>query len=437
MTNIIQALNIADCFTLAMDEEIRQDGLAGSLCGFALELDQSPDVELLEKQIKNFSQHFPVVLTSLQQQGKRFFWCERKTVPQLFYQHYCSDDQSDTEFQKKIIQHIINQKQAREITAPIEFHLIHDTNQTTFFIRWIHPFCDARGIGLVLQYLCTDESEQHIFLDQANTKPLVNQQLDKYKWWQKVILLFKGKRYIASIDKLKSIQTFKTDLAPEQLNYTIKKLSEDQTQTIIKQARTQVGLTGSSLYYIGCLMRALDKLNTESDGDAYCVPYAFNLRKQRAITPVIANQVCAMFAQAPREIVKDREKLFTHLKQQNKEAIRQQLDYAFLPLMWAGSWLSLDEYGKILRQTSTGDERSSFWFSDIGKIENPKQNFPGAKIKSIFHLCQVTTPPGIGFLCCLYQNQLILSYNFVEPLGNSTGIEGLHQLVLTELLGKE
>ena len=434
--SIIESLNIADSFTLAMDEEIRQDGLAGSLCGFALELNQIPDIDTLEQRINAFSQHFPVALASLQQKGKRFHWFKRDTPPQLFFQHHCPKDQSDKDFQHQTVNQIINNKQNREVTAPIEFHLINGNTQTTFFIRWIHPFCDARGIDLILKYLCTETAQQRQAFLQSDPKPLVNLQLDKYSLWKKLMLLLKGKRYIQSIDKLQSIQPFDTEQAPQQLNHSIYRLTEAQTEQVIKQARKHVGLTGTSLYYIGCLMRALDKMNPDNSGEAYCAPYAFNLRKQRALTPVIANHVCALFAQAPREIVKDREALFAHLKKQNMDVIRQQLDYAFLPLMWAGSWLSLDEYGKILRLSSSGKERSSFWFSDVGRLDTPANSFPGAEIQSLFHLCQVTTPPGLAFLCCIYQNQLTLSYNFVEPLTNSEQIKKLHQLVLVELLGE-
>lgn len=427
----LAALNIADSFTLAMDEEIRQEGMAGSLCGIALVLNQTPDINTLHQRINKFGQQFPVALASLQQRGKRYFWCKRETPPALFYQHNCSENQADQTFQKDTILRLINAKQDREVIAPIEFHLISCFSETTFFIRWIHPFCDARGVDLILKYLCTEDTTA---FEQPVAKPLVYQQLDKYPWWKKIILLLKGKRYIASIDKLESIQPFNMDKQPERLNYATYKLSTEQTEQIIKQARKQVGMTGTSLYYIGCLMRALDKMNPDSNGEAYCSPYAFNLRKQRAVTPVIANHVCALFSQASRETVQDREKLFAHLKQQNMDVIRQQLDYAFLPLMWAGSWLSLDEYGKILRLSSSGKERSSFWFSDVGKLDIPAKSFPGAEIIDLSHLCQVTTPPALAFLCCIYKNQLTLSYNFVEPLTNLEEIEKLHRLIVAELL---
>ena len=436
--HIIEPLNFADSFTLAMDEEIRQDDLPGSYGCFALELEGSPNIDELQHRISQFGQQFPTSLASLQQKGRRFYWCKRDKSPQLFFHHQNDNKQSDECFQQQTIDHIINHKEARETITPIEFHLISGANSTTFFIRWIHPFCDARGADLILHYLCTDSEASRQQFGLPQTDPLVNIQLAKYSWWKKFTLLLKAKRYIHKLDKLVSVQSFYQEEKSSQdnhLNFTIKRLTEEQTGLVIKQARKAVGLTGTSLYYTGCLMRALEKMNPDAEGDAYCAPYAFNLRKQRVLSPMTGNHVCALFAQAPREIIQDRQKLFDHLKQQNKDVIRQQLDYAFLPLMWAGSWLSLTEYGKTLRLSGvTEKERSSFWFSDVGKLDIPTQNFLGTDIKSVFHVCQVTTPPAFAFLSCIYKNQLTLSYNFIEPIISTEQIETLHQLVLDELL---
>jgi hypothetical protein len=440
--SIIEPLNFADSFTLAMDEEIRHDGLPGSYGCFALELDNEPDIATLQHRIFQFGQQFPTSRASLQQKGRRFYWCSRNEAPPpLFCHHKHSGKQTEEHFQQHIIDQIINHKEARETLAPIEFHLISGSTNNTFFIRWIHPFCDARGADLILHYLCTENEEKRQQFGLPKTDPLVNIQLAKYTWWKKLTLLLKAKRYINALDKIPSIQSFNQTKKSQQnkrLNFKVKRLTEEQTEQVIKQARQAVGLTGTSLYYIGCLMRALEKMNPEADGETYCAPYAFNLRKQRVLTPMTGNHVCALFAQAPRELVQDRQKLFDHLKQQNKEVIRQQLDYAFLPLMWAGSWLSLKEYGKTLRLSGiTEKERSSFWFSDVGRLDIPTQDFLGTQIKSVFHVCQVTTPPALAFLSCIYKNQLTLSYNFIEPIISKDQIESLHQLVLEELLFNE
>lgn len=436
--DIIESLNPADYFTLAMDQEIRNDGLAGSYACVALTLNQKPDVDELTRRIQAFFQQFPTANGRLIQKGRRFYWCKADQSPVFLHQHQQTDDALDEEvFHHQLLVSLLNEKIARESLQPIEFYLISSAGKHTFFCRWLHPFCDARGADLILQYLCCSDEKQRQQFGQPETEPLVNQQLKRFRWWQKLGLLLKGKRYIDRLDSLKSIQTFKHEKPAKRLDFVIYRATEEQTQTIQKLGRKHCGLTGTSLYYIGCLMRAMDRLNPDSEGEAYCAPYAFNLRKQRVLTPVTGNHVCALFAQAPRTIIRDRQALFEHLKQQNQLVIRQQLDYAFLPLMWAGSWLSLEEYGKTLRLSyGSGEERSSFWFSDIGTIALNKADFPGAEIDAIYHVCQVTSPPSLAFLTGIYQGRLNLSYNFIEPSISRDDIEKLHSLMLEELLNE-
>ncbi|GFO72578.1 hypothetical protein BJAS_P2933 [Bathymodiolus japonicus methanotrophic gill symbiont] len=433
--DIIQILNPSDCFTLAMDEEIRQENMPGSQCGFALELASAPDSTAIEQRIHEFSQRFPLVFASLQQRGKRFFWCQREHKHPLFHQHKTTDSSNEAEFHHQTVQQLLNHLQARETIPALEFHLIQSANKNTFLMRWIHPFCDAKGADLILRYLCTDDAEQRKQFDFPKLEPLVNQQLAKYRWWQKVLMFIKAKRYISQLDTLQSIIHADTSKAPKQLNFKTFTLSIGQTQAINKLNRQHVGLTGGSLYYIGCFMRALNKMNPDQAGEAYCTPYAFNLRRNKALSPLLSNHVAPLFAQAPKSLLPDRAALFQHLKQQNTNTIREKLDYAFLPIMWAASWLSLAQHGEKLRNSMrTGTDRSSFWFSDIGNVNLSNASFFNSDITKIYHLCQISSPPAIAFLSCQFNQQLTLSYNFIEPLFTEEQIEALHKNVLEELL---
>ena len=433
--DIIQVLNPSDCFTLAMDEEIRRENMPGSQCGFALELASSPDANAIEQRINEFGERFPLVFASLQQRGKRFFWCQREQRFPLFHQHKATDTANEEESHKQTVLQLLNHKQARETVPPIEFHLIQSASKNTFLMRWIHPFCDAKGADLILKYLCTDDTEQRLRFDLPKLEPLVNIQLGKYKWWQKVLMFIKAKRHITQLDNLQSIIHADTSKAPERLNYKTYTLSIEKTQVINKLTRQQVGLTASSLYYVGCLMRALHRMNPEQAGEAYCAPYAFNLRRNKALSPLLSNHVAPLFAQAPKSLIHDRAALFQHLKLQNANTIREKLDYAFLPVMWAASWLSLKQHGEKLRTSMrTGTERSSFWFSDIGKADLSNASFFATDITKIYHLCQISSPPAIAFLSCQFNQQLTLSYNFIEPLFTEEWIEALHKNVLEELL---
>ncbi len=433
--DIIQALNPSDCFTLAMDEEIRQEQMPGSQCGFALELASLPDIQAIEQRITEFSDRFPLVFASLQQRGKRFFWCKREQRYPLFHLHTHPDVDNETDFHKQTVLKLLNHKEARETIPPLEFHLIQSAGKNTFLMRWIHPFCDAKGADLILKYLCTDDAEQRLRFDLPKLEPLVNLQLNKYSWWQKVLMFIKAKRHITQLDTLQSIIHADTSKAPKRLNFNTYTLSLEKTQAINKLTRQQVGLTGSSLYYVGCFMRALHKMNPEQTGEAYCTPYAFNLRRNKALSPLLGNHVAPLFAQAPKSLLNDRASLFEHLKQQNANTIREKLDYAFLPVMWAASWLSLEKHGEKLRKSMrTGTERSSFWFSDIGNVDLSNASFFNTEISKIYHLCQISSPPALAFLSCQFNQQLTFSYNFIEPLFTEEWIEALHNNMLEELL---
>jgi hypothetical protein len=431
---IIQALNPCDYFTLAMDDEIRREAMPGGLCGFAVQLSQTPDVSALAERISEFTARFPLVLASLQQHKNRFYWCERDTAPQNFFQHVCPEAENEQHFQHATIETLLNEQQSRAEVLPLSFHLISGQQNSVLLLRWLHPLTDAVGIDLIFKYLCTDDSAKRALFDVPKTEPLIYLQLKKYSLWQKMKLFVKAYRHISAIDLQRSIIHAKP-VKPEKLRFATFQLSEAETETVAKLARHYCGLTGTSLYYIGCLMRALYRLEPEKTGDAYCIPFAFNLRKQKALTPLLSNHVGAIFPQAKRNLLQDRSTLFTHLKQQNAQVIREQLDYAFLPVMWAASWLSLEKHGENLRHSYTHhSERSSALFSNVHLSDLSQQKLLGCDISGFFHLCQLTSPPGLALLSCHYRNHLTLSYNYVEPLFDKAWIEQLHRLMLRELL---
>jgi NRPS condensation-like uncharacterized protein len=75
------------------------------------------------------------------------------------------DKISEDDFHKQTALKLLNHRQDRETVPPIEFHLIQSASRNTFLMRWIHPFCDAKGADLILKYLCTDAAEQRLRFD--------------------------------------------------------------------------------------------------------------------------------------------------------------------------------------------------------------------------------------------------------------------------------
>lgn len=432
---LVRPLNAADYFTLVMDEEIRKVGLAGSFGGIVLELSEPPDIPSLETRITEFVRAFPESTACLRKRGRRFYWCSPRPTTNIFFVHKDEADQPSDTFQGKCVEIVMNRSESREHLLPLEFHLIFGNETHFFLVRWLHPLCDAKGADLILSYLCETDTAKRQALG-CDSAQLVDQHLKSWPWWKKALYFIKAKQYIKAIDTKNSILPSDDTDTPQRMSYKIFRFDREQTAVINRQVRNNVGLIGSTLYFIGCFMRAVDKAGVAVDGDAYCAPYAFNLRRQRAMSPIFGNQVSVLFTQAGKNLVADRKALFQHLKQQYQDAVRGKLDFAFLPTMWAGSWLSLEKYGQILRCNPKGRERSSFWFSDIGQIDLADSQFFGTDISGVFHVCQVTSPPSIALLVGQYNGQLTLSYSYIKPQISEDWLKQVQYRMEQELLGE-
>ena len=194
-------------------------------------------------------------------------------------------------------------------------------------------------------------------------------------------------------------------------------------------------MMGTALYFIGCLMRSLERVGC-AEQEGFCVPYAMNMRKRKALFPLLGNQVSFLFAQATMEQVRDRKRLFTSLREQHKETVRSGLDHALVPLMEAGSWLPLEKFGNIIRNTPKGQERSSFWFSYTGEPDPKVTEIGGAKVVSMFQLSQVTAPPSLGMLVSQYNGSITLSFNYVSSQIDKQWLDSLTGIMAAELEGK-
>ena len=103
--------------------------------------------------------------------------------------------------------------------------------------------------------------------------------------------------------------------------------------------------------------------------------------------------------------------------------------------MWAGSWLSMQRYGETLRKSyQSGEERASFWFSDIGHSDLSGLKLASSAIEDVFHLCQLPSPPGLGLLSCIFKQQLTFTYNAIEPFFDAQTLNNLHLAMRNELL---
>ncbi len=428
-------LNASDQVLLAIDNEIRKDGNPGSNCGFALELEGAVEIDALQNSLLDLQKHFPSLSSRLEQRGKTYGW---KTIdaPIPFIRHSASVNTStDTEadFQQQILLSIINQGDPIEQAAPIDFHLIEGSQHNLLLLRWLHPLLDARGAKLIFDFLMASNRQRYTRKDVS----LVEQRLQSWSWWKKLKTAWLGKQYNDQIDQLNSALPTPGSIGKQQLQSINHNFSIEQTSIIIANATQTMGMGYKSLYFIGCLMRALQKVGMAVENDAICVPYAFNLRQPNAPVPLLGNHVSILFSQAPHALITDREDLFKHLREQYAQTIRRGLDYSFLPWMWVGRWMSLAKYGTVLRQQKSGGERGSVWFSDIGEMRFVSENFFDAKITGVRHLCLLTSPPSFAVLFGQFQGKLSIAYNFLQPDISEDWVNQVNAALEQELLNAE
>jgi len=423
-----------------MDHEIRRSGLAGNYCALVVELDGVADVAEIERRCADFAARFPLATARLSRQGRQYGWVigSNDTLPLRHIRLEAGADPVADE--RRALSRIINQTAPVAESPPFEVHLLESAGRSIVVLRWFHPAVDAKGAELVLHQLFGDAETPSPMPGSVAPAPLAHL-LQQWGLWQKFRL---GRKAVANIRALDRYSSVLPPTAPEpadQIDFKRVCFGPEQSAQILALARQQCGMTGTTLYMIGCMMRAMEATGADAgsamDGDAYCVPYAVNLRRSRALLPLFSNQVSFLFAQAGRERLRPRRVLFEWLREQHRDAVRQGLDRAMLPLLQAGNWLSLAKYARIVRNSPSGRERSSFWFSHTGEMEPQLQSIAGCRVKGVYQFSQLTSPPGLGLLVSSFQGRLTLSFNFVGNQFEPGWIDRLAASMTDQLLDQQ
>jgi hypothetical protein len=412
--------NPADYFTYVLDQEIRRIGMPGSYCGFALELADQPDLAYLQQRLDLLVELFPKASARIERQGKRYAWVLTGRRIML-ERHQCRQDEDA----QRILLDIFN----RQNSLPLTLHWIARETGGTLLLEWNHPLLDARGAKIVLDFLASDRPESF-----KESPSLIEAKLAQWSFWKKFRLFLKAKRHNSVANSLDSCLPTEAEQGPQALRLKVRRFNEEESREIARLARQHTGVAGRTLYYIGCFMRAMEQVGPPIAKEGYCIPYAFNLRRQNAPTPVLGNHVGCLFARATRAQALERKGLFAHLLAQYQQTIREELDLAYLPLMWLGQWLSPTSYARTLRKQHSGGELSSLWFSDIGDLAWGKKGFLGIPVTGMSLLCWMTAPPGLALLVGQLDGRLTLSYSYLDPAVDEIWLDSVIKRMDAELL---
>ena len=414
-----------------MDHEIRSSGLAGNNCGIVLELEGVIDEAEVRKKCQAFAERFPRSVARLYRKGRQYYWKDssKAQLPVFFY---TPDILKNPEYDrnKKILE-IVNTPASPFEIAPIELHVIVEAQKSFVLLRWFHPVCDAKGAELVCHHIFNEEKK----LPEVDIH-IVESLFKKWSLWGKIKLAWKAISMIRKMEKYPSVLPALNETPEKNPGLKCVVLSKDESDKIMAAAIKSTGMTGLSLYFIGCMMRAIEQIGSDGEGEAYCVPYAVNFRRSKTLLPVFGNQISFLFAWAERKFVKSRKALFAHLREQHKQAIKQKHDYAMLPLLQLGSWLPLQKHGAIVRKSPGGRERNSFWFSFTGNMDPEPEEIAGLPVNNIYYLCQVTSPPAFGVLVSKFQGKIVLSFNYIESEFDPVWVDEVIQTMKTELMGQ-
>ncbi|PZN77356.1 MAG: hypothetical protein DM484_14920 [Candidatus Methylumidiphilus alinenensis] len=416
--------NPADYFTFVLDQEIRKAGLPGGYGGFALELAAAPDLNQLQQRLDLLVERFPRASARIERQGKRFAWVATGRRIVLECHHCCQGKAAEGEPQRILLE-IVN----RQESLPLTLHWIAGETGGTLLLVWNHPLLDARGAKILLDFIASDHPEGF-----KESPPLIEAKLAQWNFWKKLHLFLKAKRHNSEANSLDSCLPTLAEQGPQVLRLKVRRFGEEESQRIARLAQQYTGLAGRTLYYLGCFMRAMEQVGPPAAKAGYCIPYAFNLRRQNAPTPVFGNHVGCLFARATRTQTLERKGLFGHLLAQHRKTLREELDLAYLPLMWLGQWLSPDRYAKLLRKQRSGGELSSLWFSDIGDLSWGNKGFLGAPVTGMTHLCWMTLPPGLALLAGQLDGRLSLSYSYLHPAVDEAWLDAAMERMDAELL---
>jgi hypothetical protein len=427
-TPVAAWFNPADYFTFVLDREIRKAGLPGGYCGLVLELGAVPDLERLQQRLDLLAERFPQAAARLERRGRRYGWVATgRRLP--LENHRCPPGEDLESFCRQALLGVMNRPADPARDPSLGFHWFGDGTRGQLLLYWLHPLLDARGAKILLDFL--DAGEPDGFRE---SPPLVGHRLAQWSLWRKVGLALKAKRHNDRTNGLDSCLPTGAEGGPQTLRLRVRCYDAEQTGRISRLALRHTGPAGKALYYIGCLMRAMERAGPAVAKDGYCIPYAFNLRRQNAATPVFGNQVGCLFAQADRARVRDREGLLGHLLAQYRQTVKDELDFAYLPLMWLGQWLPPDRYARLLRKQRSGGELSSAWFSEVGDLRFGAGRFLGAPVDGVFHLCWMTPPPGLALLAGQTDGRLTLSYNYLHPAVDEDWLAGVMAIMDQELL---
>lgn len=430
---VTRKLNPADFHTLALDYEAKRDDLAGHYCMAVLELSGTLQTSVLQQRFQQLLDAIPWLQARLVARTFGYQWQLRDDSVPAFFEQPLDTESSQTE---GVHESLANLLVSRDLVAPVSLHVLRGTDNSLLALRWHHPLLDALGAELLLKALVSSRPVAESAEQEERCVAPVDNLLARSSWWSALRAVWGAQRSFVRLDRQVSSQLMTGTLDSHTPGCSRLQLDLEESTNALQEARRTIGMTGTALYFMGCLLRALEQTGLASPGEAFFVPYAVNLRRRGAPGPMLGNQVSFLFATAPLEVVRDRARLFSWLREQNHGSLRERLPFNFVPFMKVTSLLPLGVYSRLVRYRFPGHERASFWFSYTGEFQIPSDDVFGCSVTGYSQLSAVTAPPGFAVLVNQFQGRLSFVINYAREAFDSEWIETLRARLRSEVLNE-
>lgn len=372
-------LSGSDYFHLLIDRKMRSFGMAGNISRIHFELEETTELEAVQKVIQRNTIVRQVSKIKYKTQWPLLpKWIEATESNVVFVQSF----ESPTTFENEVLKAPLNNQAGLVKIVLCEVadgskHLVISMHHALFdhqgMMNFIHSL-NGNFSGSLFR-----ESEPVSWLQIVKNGAIMNYDLFRRSVWKFGSLFqdFRGNK-----------------ITPK---YKIIRFDAAETATISKNAWQAGSKIGMSAFYVSVVARSLQALfqdrNQESQNLWFSIPH--NQRRLGAQGHLLSNKLSFLFFRLTEAELKTTELSVQSVITQLKSQIKFRAADKYVDMMKVMRFVPMPIYEGMVSVPSKG-KLSSFGFSDLGEDKLNMSEIAGAKVKQVHRYPPVPSPPGFN-----------------------------------------
>lgn len=400
---------------------MKKQGNTSYHCRFIMTLNEKLDDSTLQQAIQQ-SAYFQLL-----ERTKLFFpklgiprWqiAQKRTGTNVYVHHSNSDD---------ITEVVLNKSIELKSDRLYHFDLIQHPKHSTLVFSWHHILMDGYGANALLYSLSNPVKDAQLNFLPASPKESLRQQ------WNK---LMKTKDFLKDISK-GSLLKIKEITNNQKVEFVELKLDISQTEktklAVKKYSRGGI----DTPYFLGVIAMAyfkiLEKRGTEFQ-DIF-VPVPMELRKAKAIGPIVSNQHTLLFFRIKSKLRTNKALLIKDLNAQFFDQIKTRMPHNYASMINLLRILPTSWYYKLVKGPND-ESLAGFLYSQSPSPNNLSQLL-GCQVVDALALPPNTSPPGISFQMMTFGGQLKLIIQFSQSCFQREEITSIAHQIQKELIAPD